>query len=564
MHNNTGPAQAFQPFATHTRVWTFLSSWRSTSAAVLALLAVFELIFIVAAANTRVHSKPGAWLFIILALIVVWLIIKIGRLLFSKKPFLQFDSNGISGKALRRKIIAWQDVADLSLLNSQLRVEFKPRAGRRVKRGWFGKGAPQRLIPLTVVPTADRPGILHAAHEAFLLYSPVAATAAMDASRAEIQVLAAFEARLQELTPRVWAMPVVIAACVLVWIANVASGMSAFAPESADLYRWGGNATSAVQAGQWWRLVTAMFLHGGIAHLAFNMFALWEAGKLVSRLFGNRGFLLIYFGSGIAGGALSMHFAAQTHVAVGASGAIFGVTGALLAAVLQHRGQFPPARSKQLLTGLGIFIAYSLLNGFAKQGIDNAAHVGGLGAGLLIGWLLIEKLDNTASQRKRFSHFILAGLLCIFGGGGLAAAAAPAKRDIGRYFLDLRTWQSLQPEIGRLGNAIQQDGIEVKNGRMSEYVLLQRLETDYLPTLHTLVARLAALKFADEGMPDRYIRLQQHQLSTLEALLNAQVAYSKSPSPDLEQLVTQLSTEMQKTKAEIDKVNAELAQKKRS
>jgi rhomboid protease GluP len=561
MHNNLDPAQ---PFSTHTRSWTFLSSWRSTSAAVLALLAVFELIFIVAAASMRANGKPGAWTFIILAMVVIWMMVRSGRLLFSKKPFLQFDSHGISGKALRRKTIAWQDVANLSLLSSRLRIEFKPRAGRRTKRGWFGKAAPQRLIPLTVVPTADRPGILHAAHEAFLLYSPLAATAAVEANRAEIQVLAAFEARLQELTPRVWAMPVVIAACVLVWIANVASGMSAFAPDSADLYRWGGNATSAVQAGQWWRLVTAMFLHGGVAHLAFNMFALWEAGKLVSRLFGNRGFLLIYFGSGIAGGALSMHFAAQTHVAVGASGAIFGVAGALLAAVLQHRGQFPPARSKQLLTGLGIFIAYSLLNGFAKQGIDNAAHVGGLGAGLVIGWLLIEKLDNTASMRKRFSHFLLAGMLCVFGGGGLAAAAAPAKRDIGRYFLDLRTWQSLQPEISRLGSAIQQDGTDVKNGKMSEYVLLQRMETDYLPTLHSVVARLTALRFADEGMPDHYIRLQQHQLSTLEALLDAQVTYNKSPSPELEQSITRLSGEMQKTKAEIDKVSTELAQKKRS
>ena len=149
----------------------------------------------------------------------------------------------------------------------------------------------------------------------------------------------------------------------------------------------GANYGPAIRAGQYWRLVTSMFLHGGLLHLALNGWALFQLGALLELLMGSSRMLLIYFGSGIAGSLASAVFTQKP--SVGASGAIFGLLGALIAFLLRRRGALTP-QGKSILMQLVGWAAINVFFGFSTTGIDNSAHLGGGAAGLLLGFVLPE------------------------------------------------------------------------------------------------------------------------------------------------------------------------------
>ena len=141
----------------------------------------------------------------------------------------------------------------------------------------------------------------------------------------------------------------------------------------------------AVAAGEYWRLWTVTLLHGSFLHLFFNMYALYLAGPIVERWYGSIRFLLIYLACAAAGSVASFVFGGDAP-SVGASGAIFGLFGLLLAAGRVHH---PVDRgSRALVSQLGILILINVAFGFAVTGIDNAAHLGGLAAGLWLGFMI--------------------------------------------------------------------------------------------------------------------------------------------------------------------------------
>lgn len=148
---------------------------------------------------------------------------------------------------------------------------------------------------------------------------------------------------------------------------------------------------------EFYRLFTYMFLHGGIEHLLNNMLILWFLGDNLEKQMGHVKYLILYFLSGILAGLVSMVYNSNIDryvVCVGASGAIFGVVGALAFIVLVNRGRVENLTTRQML----LFIALSLYGGFTSQGVDNAAHIGGLLAGILLGLGLYRK---KAPGRKR-------------------------------------------------------------------------------------------------------------------------------------------------------------------
>ena len=153
-----------------------------------------------------------------------------------------------------------------------------------------------------------------------------------------------------------------------------------------SLVEAGANGPEVVQ-GEWWRLVTSMFLHGGVVHLLLNGWALYQLGSLFELLMGSVRLLLVYFITGIAG-SLASAFITQNH-SVGASGAIFGLMGALIAFLLKHRDNLTP-QAKSLLMQLLLWAGINVFLGFSTPGIDNAAHLGGAAAGLLLGFTLRE------------------------------------------------------------------------------------------------------------------------------------------------------------------------------
>ena len=140
----------------------------------------------------------------------------------------------------------------------------------------------------------------------------------------------------------------------------------------------------AIVAGEVWRLITAVFLHVDLLHIAFNSYALLIFGPQVERPYGRVRFLLVYLVSGLAGSAFS--FLLSPRPSVGASGAIFGLIGVVGAYLYKYRDRLAAGQAR--LTNILSVIAYNLLYGFIMTRVDNWAHIGGLVAGLALGWLM--------------------------------------------------------------------------------------------------------------------------------------------------------------------------------
>jgi rhomboid protease GluP len=197
-----------------------------------------------------------------------------------------------------------------------------------------------------------------------------------------------FQAVVHRATPRVIVTPLIVGACVVVYVAMVASGVSATDPSAQDLFKWGGLSGAAMAFdGDFWRLLTAMFLHGGLLHILLNMWCLGSSGPLIERLYGNAGFALLYLFAGL-GGSLASAWWHPMVVGVGASGAIFGVLGGLLAFLVVHRHAIPESVLGRLWSSVLGFVGYNGLYGLMTPGIDNAAHIGGLVTGFATGLLL--------------------------------------------------------------------------------------------------------------------------------------------------------------------------------
>jgi len=183
----------------------------------------------------------------------------------------------------------------------------------------------------------------------------------------------------------IWKTPVtaaLLAAILFVFVLELLAG----APRDAQvLVNMGAIMRGAFQDGDYWRLVAAMFLHGGFMHLVLNMWALWQIGGIFETLFGSTRFLLTYFISGIAASIVSSILIPAWTPGVGASGAIFGIIGALIIALRRSprwsRKEWSGALARQLLMWAGI----NIVIGFTMPGIDNGAHIGGFVAGLLLG-----------------------------------------------------------------------------------------------------------------------------------------------------------------------------------
>ncbi len=174
---------------------------------------------------------------------------------------------------------------------------------------------------------------------------------------------------------------------------------------------WGANFAPATADGEWWRLGSAMFLHFGALHLGMNMLALWDGGKLVERMLGSWRFLVIYLVSGVCGNLLSLVIQGNQAVSGGASGAIFGIYGALLVTVWFDRHRMHTQAFRWLFWGALLFSALTIFMGYVVPGIDNAAHIGGFVTGILMALILLPAEIAPATLRRMQ---VLAGAVWLF------------------------------------------------------------------------------------------------------------------------------------------------------
>jgi rhomboid protease GluP len=182
-------------------------------------------------------------------------------------------------------------------------------------------------------------------------------------------------------------------------------------PSTEKLFNLGALYPPAVAQGhQYWRLITEMFLHAGLLHIALNMYALYLFGYVIESAFGWRWLLAIYFLSGFLGSVTSFAFGSPGEVGVGASGAIFGLLGAWVA--YNYRRRSNPLASANLRWAL-MLIALNTVLAAGFRSIDWRAHAGGLVAGAVAGWLAEGAGFGSESTRRvaRVLGFVTLALL---------------------------------------------------------------------------------------------------------------------------------------------------------
>lgn len=181
--------------------------------------------------------------------------------------------------------------------------------------------------------------------------------------------------------------PILISTNILVFLLMCFSGVDAIAPKAVELLHWGANRRINILNGEYWRLLTNIFIHGGIMHLFLNLYGLIIASLFIEPIFGKKKFFIIYAVSGLCGSLSSVWWYENT-ISVGASGAIFGLFGAIMA--LLTTNIFPEESKVSIFKMFGLYIVVSLLMGLTG-GIDNAAHIGGLVSGFILGLILYSK-----------------------------------------------------------------------------------------------------------------------------------------------------------------------------
>ena len=234
---------------------------------------------------------------------------------------------------------------------------------------------------------------------------------------------------------------------VAVYLAMVLNHVSPVSPEPEQLMSWGANnAGSVLIEGQWWRIISAMFVHVGIIHLATNMWCLWNLGLLAEPLMGSFGVVAAYVLTGAAGNLLSVLWNGR-HMAsilpqvppgfdpasyfspgVGASGAVFGIAGALIVLLKSPTLPVPADELKRLRKSVIYFAAINLVIGVgislpalsSRTGIsiDNSAHLGGVLCGLLFAAPMVPRVGNPRSAfqtRLQIAVGMIVGLLVLFG-----------------------------------------------------------------------------------------------------------------------------------------------------
>ncbi|MCB5184688.1 rhomboid family intramembrane serine protease [Methylobacillus gramineus] len=218
-------------------------------------------------------------------------------------------------------------------------------------------------------------------------------------------------AAIKQRTPGVPVTKLLIAANLLVFVLMLFNGAGFWhSPNNVQL-AWGANFGPATQDGEWWRLATALFLHFGAVHLALNMVAFWDGGQLVERMYGHARYLAIYLISGLAGNLLSLVWQGNHAVSGGASGAIFGIYGALIVFLWQERKQLDNHEFRWLFGGACVFAIATIALGFMIPAIDNSAHIGGFVAGILSGMLLMRGLH--VGEQVSLMVRVLGGILLL-------------------------------------------------------------------------------------------------------------------------------------------------------
>jgi membrane associated rhomboid family serine protease len=335
--------------------------------------------------------------------------------------------------------------------------------------------------------------------------------------------LLAFEEQLHARCPVAWLTPLLvllnIAVFVAMWIQ--AGGLAGIVDTPLALLA--ANIGPLTLEGQWWRLLSAIFVHADLWHLSLNLWVLWNVGRLSERLYGRWTFLTLYLGCGLFA-SLSSLLWDPARGTVGASGAIFALFGAFLAHLLRHRRAVPRGIFHSHWIPTLLFVAFSLYNGARAVDVDNAAHVGGLLCGFAMGLMLSRSVDTGTGNalRLRWAPALTVYLLCA--GGALSYVFwTRGPTPVGQQFAARHAWY-ISGEAKSTAAWRQLAGA-AGAGVISDEDLGARIGKEVLPFWKEATPKLEAEVSSLRGEEQRYVRVISRfarlRLEWAEAVIDA-------------------------------------------
>ncbi|HEY2779383.1 MAG TPA: rhomboid family intramembrane serine protease [Steroidobacteraceae bacterium] len=381
---------------------------------------------------------------------------------------------GLFGPLFQKQIsLSWPRIVDVESEGNEIHLAYLvPEAAKSAITLWFpNQPAAERLA--SVLPKKRTPEF-----------------------RPQLRATVQFERGLVAQSPRTPVTIGLIAVNALIFLATAAAAAVFGRFNSAFYIPWGSNYGPYTSDGDWWRLFAGLFLHLGVLHLVFNMWALASFGPLVERLYGSVNYLALYLLAGMGASLASIIWQPSVN-SLGASGAILGVLGALLAAQLRAGDTFPQNIVRPLRNSTLIFTAYCLINGFTSTGVDNAAHLGGLATGFFLGLVMVRPITGsrtyTRSDLRRLMQTLpLAALIAI---GGVWIAKRMAESLTGQpQFARTMHWfrRGEERSIDKLHAA--QAKIDDDHWNSAEFAAA--LDRDVLSFWREAVDRLAAIRLA--------------------------------------------------------------------
>lgn len=299
-------------------------------------------------------------------------------------------------------------------------------------------------------------------------------------------------------TPSLLVTPAFIAINVLMFLVVAVTGRN-LSPAPAMVARWGGDFGPLTTHGQWWRLLTSAFLHFGLIHLLMNVIILWQIGRLTERLFGHVGFTVAYVLAAVGASLASLWWNPMS-VSAGASGAVFGLYGALGAFLLVQRASIPIRVLTTVANGAAAFVGVNLVSGLLWNAqaalttssaqprtlIDAAGHIGGLVTGFVVGCALAQPLTPAPAVFRARRNLIvsIAGIIV----AAVAVRYVPRVDDISAALESLRN-------LERRGVALYNDSLaKLQTHELQPRQFADIIDTTLLPPWNEARTSLLALR----------------------------------------------------------------------
>lgn len=314
-----------------------------------------------------------------------------------------------------------------------------------------------------------------------------------------------------------WVLYGLIAANIAMFVVELADGADPFNPSPDVMVELGASFPLLTLHGEWWRLGSSMFLHFGLLHLAMNMLCLYQA-RAIEPMFGRPGFVVIYLLAGLGGGIASLIASPSNVVIAGASGAVFGVYGALGAKLVMHRAQFEPEQWSKTMRRLATFLGVNLAIGLTTPSISLSAHAGGFIVGVAVGAALLARAPSEWSRTRRALGLAALGIALT----AVGVMALPADADV-------------QPVLLRF-DALERAAADTQNkaahrveaGEMKESEFISLLDREVIAPYQQLRQDLLAIRDVPAHLRPLFARVDELIAARLAAWSSLQASVAES------------------------------------